>query len=200
MNNKQKLIDFWNGPDYGMTEIRLMDPQDPEFRPAEPFMSFKPIRYAFEYQGVVHMIVIAARRFTDMASIPRPLWFLIHPLQLDPRAVVIHDEVIKNKGQFRHFGTAMMLRVRSTVDFDTMDATEMNSDDVWLQLSVDWTRAQTDAFFFRVMREAMETRWTIPAGKDPERVKWWWRQRRRWSYRAVRLWVNVLNLFGKDGY
>lgn len=198
MNPKQRLIHHWNWA-FRLTKIRLVDPIEKDYQPGLPFYSSETISYAFEYAGAVYLVAVGPA-YTDMASIPRLLWAIVHPLQLDPRAVVVHDEVVKAEGKFRIGKSVRMFRVRSTVDWADEELWTKPFEEVWLPINADWTRAETDAFFFLVMREAMEKRWKIPDGKDPEKVRRRWRIRRRWAYRGVRLWVRLKKLLGDRSF
>ncbi len=71
-----------------------------------------------DYQAVVgsHILEIPAGFTFDLASVPRPFWFLITPYHLSIPAPLIHDWLYRSRGCFRCRGGRRVCFRRSEAD------------------------------------------------------------------------------------
>jgi hypothetical protein len=86
----------------------------------------------FLYADAQHLITIPAGFYFDLASIPRPLWWLMAPFELSLAAPLLHDFLYRYKGNPPN-GAVVPRRT--------------------------YTRAEADALFKDVMHREGVSRW-----------------------------------------
>ena len=101
---------------------------------------FEAYAYVWTKDGASYRLVVPAGFTSDLASVPRLLWFVISPFDLGA-AVVPHDWVYANAGR---------LPPSSWQAWRGGD---------WADDERVWTRREADRLFGRLMREVGVSRW-----------------------------------------
>ena len=115
-------------------------------------------RHAGEGGAGVYRLVVPEGFEHDFASVPRPLWVLVAPIDLGI-ASIVHDWLYANAGRVE------TLRWAGT----------------WEPVATPWTREDADRLFARLMREQGVARWRRRAAYLAVRVfagRFWGRPRR----------------------
>jgi hypothetical protein len=92
-----------------------------------------------EDQPALLRLVVPAGFRHDFASVPRPLWVLISPLDLG-NASIFHDWLYRHRG-----GVATLRRAPGET--------------AWSPVTTPWTRRDTDRLWARIMREQGVAKW-----------------------------------------
>lgn len=172
-------------------KIRLQDAREPEFDPQNPLILDGHAFGVWHHLGQWYMIAVPHEFKTDAASVPRFLWPLVSPLALGRIAFLVHDYIIKKKG-------------------DVQTLKWCSASGQWVQdVSLGWDRKHTDKLFFRLLSNEMKE-WALPTidenaswlKRSWQGIKRAWiessrRQRRRWAYRAIRAHVLTKQAFGR---
>lgn len=170
--------------------IRVQDPQERDFDGKNPLITQGMSFAVWEHKGEWYLIIVPDEFQTDGASIPRPLWPLVHPLQLGRIAWLVHDYVIKRQGDVK------------TYKWD--EASRQ-----WVEaIGAIWSRWGADLLFFRLLSDEMKS-WPLPTATHNDGwlkinlvlILRWWKPRirtirRRAAYLAVRAWVQTKTMAG----
>lgn len=92
----------------------------------------------------IYRLVVPEGFEHDFASVPRPVWALIAPLDLG-LASIFHDWLYRNGG-------------RVTTE-EWTGPTPTDPEGGWIRRDTPWRRDQTDALFARIMREQGVVKW-----------------------------------------
>jgi len=110
----------------------------PDFR---SFLLLEEAWYTWWHREQLLRLVVPADFTHDFASVPRPLWTLISPLDLG-LASIFHDWLYRTGGR--------VTTLRWLPEFDTC---------TWEEVRTPWTRVQADELFARMMREQGVVKW-----------------------------------------
>jgi len=172
-------------------ELRLQDAREKDFDARNPLILEGLAFGVWNHLNQWYMIVVPHHFKTDAASVPRILWPLVSPIALGRIAFLVHDYIIKKRG-----------------DVQTLKWCFTSGQ--WVQdFSTAWDRKHTDKLFFRLLSDEMSD-WVLPAiDEDGSWLKRTWqglkrawiessrRQRRRWAYRAIRAHVITKKALGR---
>ena len=84
----------------------------------------------YSYQDVVHRIDVPDRFAFDLASIPRPIWWLVAPFELSIAAPLLHDYLYRHQGD-PPAGSIVPPRIYSRVQADRLFRDVMEKEGVW---------------------------------------------------------------------
>ncbi len=103
------------------------------------FRLLEPATYAWCHRARSFCLVVPEGFQHDFASVPRPLWALISPIDLG-MASIFHDWLYRNRGRV------------TTLTWDS-------AQERWNPREDPWIRRDADRLFARIMREQGVARW-----------------------------------------
>lgn len=125
------------------------------------FILLEDAVYAWCHEGRSYCLVVPNGFEHDFASVPRPLWGLIAPIDLG-MASIFHDWIYRNQGEV----TTLLWE---------------GDPQRWTPHADRWSREQADRLFARIMREQGVAKWRRRCAYLA--VRFW--GRRFWKRRAV---------------
>jgi hypothetical protein len=123
--------------------------------------------YAWSKDGIEHRLTVPAGFTSDLASVPRLLWWYISPFDLGP-SVVPHDWIYRHAGALPA-GSHLMCEASQ-----------------WIEVTAAWERKEADRLFGRMMRETSVPRFKRRQAYRAVRLfgGWVWRRRARRAWRV----------------
>ena len=120
-------------------------PEQPRLELVDPhwYKLVEPYRYLWTHEGTRYRITVTADFHTDLASIPRPLWWMVDPQSLGLGPPLIHDVLYACRGH--------------TIAYPWV-VSERRCAGQWASTE-DWSRYNTDRLFGRHMRQRGTARW-----------------------------------------